>query len=168
MQLLHLYLKQNLISNIALIIRIKVAEKKPFQSRFLPNHQTKKDETESSSEEESSTEVSDEDDDDDDNQKGKKSSGSTSATSASNNRSSQSRDTYDTRRSSRDEPYTPRSSISGPSYSRDADETRSSLTTRSRPQHNDPDESTARTASNGYAIQFSISSLLDNCRSFVS
>lgn len=44
-----------------------VAEKKPFQSRFLPNHQTpKKDETESSSSEEEST--SEESDDDEEEQ----------------------------------------------------------------------------------------------------
>lgn len=121
-----------------------MAEKKPFQSRFLPNHQTKKEETESSSEEESSTEASE---DEDDNQSGKKSTGTTSATSAPSNRSSQARDAYDTRRSSRDEPYSSRARLSGPSHSRDSDDARPSITQRTR--HSEADDLSTRAASNG-------------------
>lgn len=125
----------------------KVPEKKPFQSRFLPNHQNKKDETESSSEEESSTEASD--DDDDDNQSDKKSTTPNGATNATSNRTSQSRESYDTRRSSRDEAYSPRTRLGGPSHSRDSDDAKSTTTIRSRARLNsDADELSSRAGSN--------------------
>lgn len=132
-----------------------VAEKKPFQSRFLPNHQTsKKDETESSSsEEETSSEETDDDEDEPPITKGATVNGTArgDSHSASAGRSSQTRDTYDHARR--------RVSGSGggynsPTYARDSDDSRSaatSSTTRSRasaaaaaaattPHHNDYDD----------------------------
>lgn len=69
---------------------------------------------------------------------------------AASNRTSQSRETYDTRRTSHDEAYSPRARLSAPSHSRDSDDARSTTTTRSRAHMNtDPDEPSARTGSNG-------------------
>lgn len=125
-----------------------VAEKKPFQSRFLPNHQTpKKDETESSSsEEESSTEESD---DDEEEQGSKISSPMNTSANARTNRSSQSRDSYaDSKRNSRDE--TSRLGYGSPS--RASDDTKPSTTSsiRSRAaQNSENDDHSNRYAPGG-------------------
>lgn len=114
-----------------------VAEKKPFQSRFLPNHQTsKKNETESSSSEEETS--SEETDDDEEEPTPAKSTATVNGTArdahtTSAGRSSQSRDTYDhTRR---------RVSGSGagynsPTYGRDSDDSRSAATSSTRTRAN--------------------------------
>lgn len=125
-----------------------VPEKKPFQSRFLPNHQTaKKDETESSSEEETSSEESDDDEEE------PPAPTTTAAVNGSRrdsiaNRSSQARDSHaDTKRSSRDETYNSRvGRYSSPTHARDSDDSRSAVTTpRSRAsQHNDYDDHNSR------------------------
>lgn len=123
-----------------------VPEKKPFQSRFLPNHQTKKDETESSSSEEETSSEETDDDEDEPVSKSATVNGTArdSHNSTSAGRSSQPRDTYDHARR--------RVSGSGggynsPTYGRDSDDTSRSAatsTTRSRataaPHHNDYDD----------------------------
>lgn len=132
-----------------------VPEKKPFQSRFLPNHQTsKKDETESSSSEE---ETSSEETDDDEEEPVPKSTtvnGSTrgDARNTSAGRSSQTRDTYDhtRRRVSGSGGGGGGGGYSSPTYARDSDDSRSAATstTRSRataaPHHNDYDDHSSR------------------------
>lgn len=116
-----------------------VAEKKPFQSRFLPNHQTaKKEETESSSEEETSSE---ETDDDEEEQVPKSTTVNGSARDSHTNRSSQARDTYETKRNV--------GGYSSPTHARDSDDSRSAATStpRTRPttnQHNDYDDHSSR------------------------
>lgn len=126
-----------------------VAEKKPFQSRFLPNHQSaKKDETESSSSEEETS--SEETDDDEEEQVPKPTTVNGSGRESYTNRSSQSRDTHaDMKRSTRDETYNSRvGGYSSPTYGRDSDDSRSvaasSPRTRASQQHNDHDDHNSR------------------------
>lgn len=115
-----------------------VAEKKPFQSRFLPNHQTaKKEETESSSSEEETS--SEESDDDDDEQVPKTTTVNGSARDSHTSRSSQPRDTYDTKRSV--------GGYSSPTHARDSDDSRSAATSSPRTratQNNDYDDHGSR------------------------
>lgn len=109
-----------------------VAEKKPFQSRFLPNHQTpKKDETESSSEEEETTSEESEEEDE-----------PAKMPETVANRSSQVRESYpDSKQRSRDDTYSSRSSrYSSPSL----DEPKTTPTIRSRAQQNDTEEPRSR------------------------
>lgn len=130
-----------------------VAEKKPFQSRFLPNHQTpKKEETESSSEEETTSEESD-DDEEEQNVKKPASSASRDAASKTDigpllNRSSQARESYaDTRRHSRDETYNSRvGGYSSPTYGSRDDDSKNSPTSsiRSRANHHADDDNSSR------------------------
>lgn len=122
-----------------------VAEKKPFQSRFLPNHQTaKKEETESSSSEE---ETSSEESDDDDDEQPKSTTVNGSARSDSHaGRSSQARDSYETKRGV--------GGYSSPTHARDSDDSRSAATSAPRTraaanQHNDYDDHSSRYGSGG-------------------
>lgn len=113
-----------------------VAEKKPFQSRFLPNHQTaKKDETESES---SSEEETSSDDDDEEEQV------PTSGTTVNGSR----RDSI-ANRSSRDDAHSSSrvGGYSSPTYARDSDDSRSAVTSsiRSRAsQNNDYGQGSSR------------------------
>lgn len=134
-------------NNILVFYRnvFKVPEKKPFQSRFLPNHQSvKKDETESSSEEETTSEETD--DDDDTNQTNvKKATGNASGSNSVSNRNSQTRDTYDSRRNSRDETYNSRAGrYKSPLNVRDSDESKSTSAIRSRARQTEPEEPNSR------------------------
>lgn len=132
-----------------------VAEKKPFQSRFLPNHQTpslateKKEESESSSEEETTSEESEEEEE----EEVKKPTTSSAKDSALKtdigpllNRSTTARDAYaDTRRNSRDETANLRGGYSSPTYGRSMDESKYPTTRRSRAnQHTDADDHHSR------------------------
>lgn len=110
-----------------------VAEKKPFQSRFLPNHQTpKKDETESSSEEEETTSEESEDED----EPAKK------PETVEKSRSSQARESYaDSKQRSRDDTY---SSRSGRYSSPSLDEPKTTPSIRTRAQQNDIEEPRSR------------------------
>ncbi|XP_055310204.1 RING finger protein nhl-1 isoform X4 [Sitodiplosis mosellana] len=129
-----------------------VPEKKPFKSRFLPNHQTaKKDETESSSSEEETT--SEESDNDEEEQVPKSSMAVNGATRRDSyaNRNSQSRDSHvDPIRSSRDEPHKSRvGGYSSPTYGRDSDDSKSTAISspRSRAtaqQHNEYEDHGSR------------------------
>lgn len=108
-----------------------VPEKKPFQSRFLPNHSTaaaatasastaaKKDESESSSEEETTSEESEEE------EEAPKAAPAVAARSDSTafNRASAARDAYaTTRRNSRDETSLRNSGYSSPTYGRSVEQ----------------------------------------------
>lgn len=122
-----------------------VAEKKPFQSRFLPSHQTqaadKKDETETSSEEETTTEESEEEEEEEEVQVVNKKPATTTGREAAMktdigpllNRSNQAREAYaDTRRSSRDDTSL-RAGYASPTYGRSTDDSKySAPTVRSR------------------------------------
>lgn len=126
-----------------------VAEKKPFQSRFLPNHQTaKKDETESSSsEEETSSEETDDDEEEQVPTSGTTVNGSRRDSIA--NRSSQARDSYaNSKGSSRDDAHSSSrvGGYSSPTYARDSDDSRSAVTSsiRSRASQNDYDDHSSR------------------------
>ncbi|XP_031620928.1 RING finger protein nhl-1 isoform X5 [Contarinia nasturtii] len=119
-----------------------VAEKKPFQSRFLPNHQTnKKDDTESSSSEEESTS---EESDDDEEQQMPKTNTTVNGTSRDKygNRASQSRDSHtDVKRSTRDEVNNSRvGGYSSPTYTRDSDDSKSAVTSSPRSRANQNNE----------------------------
>lgn len=128
-----------------------VAEKKPFQSRFLPNHQTvKKDETESSSSEEETT--SEESDNDEEEQAPKIRTAVNGATRRDSyaNRSSQSRDSHvDTKLTSREETHNSRTGgYSSPTYGRDSDDSKSTATSsprsRATQQHNEYEDHSSR------------------------
>lgn len=132
-----------------------VAEKKPFQSRFLPNHQTpKKDETESSSEEESTSEESEEEEEEPKPAVRKASVSSSTRDAASKtdigpllNRSSQARESYaDTKRNSRDETYNSRTGgYSSPTYGSRDDDSKTTSSIRSRANHHtEPDDHSSR------------------------
>jgi len=136
-----------------------VADKKPFQSRFLPNHQNqvadKKDETESSSEEETTSEESDEEEEEEEEEVKKPNTSSNQPRDTAMktdigpllSRSTQARDAYaDTRRNSRDETQNLRSGYNSPSYGRSFDESKyPTSTVRSRANHqNEPEEHSSR------------------------
>lgn len=104
-----------------------VAEKKPFQSRFLPNHSTaaqpaKKEETETSSEEETTSEESEEEEEEVKKPTPARDTAMKTDIGPLLNRSSQARESYaDTnRRSSRDETSL-RGGYSSPTYGRSFD-----------------------------------------------
>lgn len=126
-----------------------VAEKKPFQSRFLPNHSiTKKDDTESSSSEEETTS---EESDDDEEEEVLKSNTTINGSGRDPrvNRSSQSRDSHtDVKRGSRDEVNSSRAGgYNSPTYARDSEESKSTVKSspRSRAtQHNEYEDQSSR------------------------
>lgn len=136
-----------------------VPEKKPFQSRFLPNHQTpastsveKKDESGSSSEEETTSEEETEEEEEEVEVENKKNSTTAKDTALKTdigallNRSTNARDAYaDTRRTSRDETTNSRTGHSSPTYGRSFEESKYP-TTRSRTtaQHTDDDHNSSR------------------------
>lgn len=136
-----------------------VAEKKPFQSRFLPNHSTaaaaaaKKEESESSSEEETSSEESEEEEEEPPKPAPVRDTSTKADTSTYSGRASQARESYaDTsRRNSRDETSL-RGGYSSPTYGRSLDNDTSSsrystATTgvRSRPSaYTEPDDHSSR------------------------
>lgn len=134
-----------------------VAEKKPFQSRFLPNHSTaaaaatKKEESESS-EEETSSEESEEEEEEPPKPAPVRDTSSRADVSSYSSRASQPRETYaDTsRRNSRDETSL-RGGYSSPTYGRSFDRdhdttSRYSSTSgvRSRPNYSEPDDHSSR------------------------
>lgn len=132
-----------------------VPEKKPFQSRFLPNHQQeKKEETESSSEEETSSEESEEEEE----KPPAKTSAKDSAlktdigpllTRANNARESQA---DSTRRASKDESSSRGGYSSPTSYSRGYERESSPKYTRTRPtrdQYDEPKYGSSTTGTSG-------------------
>lgn len=138
-------------------------EKKPFQSRFLPNHQVeKKEETESSSEEETSSEESEEEEEEEEDvaKPAAKTTPAAAATAANVSsvlaRTTQARDapSDNNRRSSRDD-TTLRGGYSTPTYNRSYErEPSPKYTPRTRPtrdQYEEPSKygSTASTGSSG-------------------
>lgn len=136
-----------------------VTEKKPFQSRFLPNHQQdKKQETESSSEEETSSEESDEEEEDEEDKTPAKTTAKDSAlktdigpllTRSSNARESQS---DNARRTSKDESSSRGGYSSPTSYSRGYERESSPKYTRTRPtrdQYDEPKYGSSTTGTSG-------------------
>lgn len=134
-----------------------VPEKKPFQSRFLPNHQQeKKPETESSSEEETSSEESEEEEEEE------KTPAKTPAKDSALKtdigpllaRSSNARDSQadSTRRTSKDESSSRGGYSSPTSYSRGYERESSPKYTRTRPtrdQHEEPKYGSSTTGTSG-------------------
>lgn len=137
-----------------------VTEKKPFQSRFLPNHQTpastsvdKKDESESSSEEETtSEEETEEEEEEEEEADSKKTTAAGKDTALKTdigpllNRSTHARDAYaDTRRTSRDETTNSRTGHSSPTYGRSFEESKyPTARSRTTAHHTDDDHNSSR------------------------
>lgn len=123
------------------------AEKKPFQSRFLPSHPAqaadKKDETETSSEEETTTEESEEEEEEEEVQVvSKKPATATGREAATKtdigpllNRSNQAREAYADTRRSRDDTSS-RGGYSSPTYGRSVDDSRYTTTPTVRSRAN--------------------------------
>lgn len=132
-----------------------VPEKKPFQSRFLPNHQQeKKEETESSSEEETSSEESEEEEEKPPAKTPVKDSALKTDIGPLLTRSSNARESQadSTRRASKDETNSRGGYSSPTSYSRGYERESSPKYTRTRPtrdQYEEPKYGTSTTASSG-------------------
>lgn len=143
-------------------------EKKPFQSRFLPNHQTsasashdKKDESDSSSEEESTSEEETEDEEEEEEDAASKKTTATAKDSTVKpdigSVATRSRDNYaDSRRVSRDDTSNTTSARTGhssPTYGRSFDESKyptvRSRTTAAQPVDDDHSGSRYGTSSTG-------------------
>lgn len=142
-----------------------VAEKKPFQSRFLPNHQQdKKQETESSSEEETSSEESDEEEEEEEKPPAKspaKDSALKTDIGPLLTRSSNARDSQadSARRVSKDESSSRGGYSSPTTYGRGYERESSPKYTRTRPtrdQYEEPKYGSPTTGTSGYGTSSSL------------